>query len=98
VTSERTFADGRRVRWDLRGFGADDRMCFEAEVARDKIAAIRHLFDRGDDEWMTFGEYPVAPALWPTLRAALGPVDFSADVAYFIGASQELPRAALTAR
>ena len=81
------------MRWDLRGFGADGRLCFEVEITREEIAAIRHLFDRGDDEWMVFGEYPVDTALWPALREALGPVDFSAAVAYFVGASADLASA-----
>lgn len=60
----------------------------EIELSRDQIAELRHLFDRGDDEWMEKGEYPVTPELWPALRAVIGPVDLSPEVEYFIAATQ----------
>ena len=89
MASDHPFEDGRNVRWHLTGFGRNDRLCFDVEIRRDEIATLRHLFDCGDDEWMVFGEYPVAPELWPALRATLGPIDLSPGVAYFIGATQE---------
>jgi hypothetical protein len=92
VSGNYPIENSRKVRWHLTGFERDDRLCFDVEIHRDDVAALRHLFDRGDDEWMMFGEYPVAPELWPALRATLGPIDLSPGVTYFIGATQDLPR------
>jgi hypothetical protein len=79
--------DDHSVRWHFDGFGRDDRLCMEMELSREQIAGLRHLFDRGDDEWMEKGEYPVTPDLWPALRAVIGPVDLSPEVEYFIAAT-----------
>ena len=80
--------DDHSVRWHFDGFGRDDRLCVEVELSREQIAELRHLFDRGDDEWMKYAEYPVGPELWPAVRAVIGPIDLSPDVEYFIAASQ----------
>jgi hypothetical protein len=79
------------VRWHLDGFGRDHELCMEVELSREQIAELRHLFDRGDDEWMKYGEYPVLPELWPAVRAVIGSTDLSPELAYFIGATQALP-------
>lgn len=77
------------MRWHFDGFGRDDRLCVEVELSREQIAELRHLFDRGDDEWMEHGEYPVTPELWPALRPVIGSIELSPEVEYFIAASQQ---------
>ncbi len=88
--------DDRSVRWHFDGFGRDDRLCVEIELSREQIAELRHLFDRGDDEWMKHAEYPVTPELWPAVRAVIGSIDLSPEVEYFIAATQALPLSAGT--
>lgn len=83
--------DDRALRWHFDGFGRDDRLCLEVELSREQIAQLRHLFDRGEDEWMEYGEYPVPPELWPALRPMIGAVELSPDVEYFIAASRTAP-------
>ena len=85
--------DDDSVRWHFDGFGRDDRLCVEIELSRTQIAEIRHLFDRGDDEWMMKDEYPVTPDLWPALRTVIGSIDLSPEVDYFIAAAPAAPTA-----
>jgi hypothetical protein len=63
----------------------------EIELTREQIGELRHLFDRGDDEWMEYREYPVTPELWPSMRRVIGSIDLSPEVEYFIAATQAAP-------
>ncbi|MFB9525130.1 hypothetical protein [Nonomuraea roseola] len=78
---------GCGTRWALASYhDSDGSHHADQPITREQIKLIRDLFERGDDEWMEAGCYPITSAIWPEVSAILGYGPPVAGVTYFIEA------------
>ncbi|MFD7596314.1 hypothetical protein ACFV6D_25175 [Kitasatospora sp. NPDC059812] len=85
------FENGRNLSWALEGFGPAGWPCSSVTLTREQFLKVRGLFEIGDDEWMTTGDYPVPVEVQGSLQAVVETALFEEGVDYFLGAYQDLP-------
>ncbi|MFI7624655.1 hypothetical protein [Microbispora rosea] len=78
---------GAGTQWMLATYhDSDDSHHVDQPITREQIELIRDLFDRGDDEWMEAGCYPVGTEIWPQVSAILAYGPQAPGLSYFIEA------------
>lgn len=73
------------------GFGPDEALCSETPVTAEQVVALRPVLDVGGDLWLCAGSYPLAPVVWPTVRAVIPGIVLRDDASYFVEAYQLPP-------